>query len=264
LQRPERKEHYVRVQEWRLRFLEAGTGPAVVLVHGLGGSAESWLTTLDALADRLHLYAVDLVGFGHSDKPNLAYRVEDFVACVRDFAEALGVPSFALVGFSMGGQIAATFAASYPSRVRQLVLVASAGISTEYTPALRQYTHYAASWAGTRKRLEALVVNPQVITEELVNYAHTVAQLPGAERAFRKALSASGRAPRLTSLLGRITCPTLILWGQDDPVIPVQYAHVFRTGIANSRIHIFERCGHVPYREQPAEFLAALRAFLLE
>jgi pimeloyl-ACP methyl ester carboxylesterase len=234
------------------------------LVHGLGGSADSWLTTLDGLAAHLHLYALDLVGFGSSDKPDLAYRVDDFVACLGGFIDALSLPLFALVGFSMGGQIAATFAAAHPERVQQLVLIASAGISTEYTAALRQYAHVATTRAGTRKRLEALVVNPDVITEELVEYAHTVAQLPGAERAFRRALSASGRAPRLTNLLGTIRCPTLILWGRNDPIIPVQYAQVFHAGIPNSRIHVFEQCGHVPYREQPAKFLAALRAFLLE
>lgn len=233
-----------------------------MLVHGLGGSAESWLTTLDALADQLHLYALDLVGFGYSDKPDLGYRIEDFVVCIRSFGEALDLRSFALVGFSLGGQIAATFAAAYPERVRRLVLIASAGISTEYTAALRQYTHFAPTRAGTRKRLEALVANPRVITEELVDYAHMVAQLPGAERTFRKALTASGRAPRLTNLLPRITCPTLILWGQDDPIIPVEYAHLFRAGIPHSQVQIFEHCGHVPYREQPASFLAALGAFL--
>ena len=135
------QDQYVQVGQYNTRFQTQGNGGSnVILIHGLGGYLEHWQQNIESLADRHRVYALDLVGFGRSDKPEADYCLPFFARFVRDFMDCQGIERATLVGNSLGGSIALQFAIDFPSRVEKLVLVDSAGLGKDVTIFLRLVT----------------------------------------------------------------------------------------------------------------------------
>ena len=252
----------------KIYYLEAGSGPEVILLHGLGGDKGNWRMTLPVLAARFHVYAPDQIGFGQSDKPQINYRVATLVDFLNAFYKKVGLSKATLVGNSLGGWVAMDFALQYPDKVSRLVLVDSGGYSFKRTGGVAPTREVMlglnpSSLAGT-KQLMAIVfhnkafstdeVAAQVFTEHLrKNDGYTINSF--VDSILRGEDVVDGR-------LGGIKTPTLIVWGRDDMLIPLATGKALAEDIGGSQTVVLDDCGHVPQMECAAPFNDALLKYL--
>lgn len=270
---------YLKIGNLRVRYLTAGEGgPPLVLVHGLGASAEVWKDNIRELAAGYRVYAPDLIGFGHTDKPDIKYSPFDFLAFLKDFIDALGLEKVNMIGQSLGGGISLLYAIENPDRVNKLILVDSAGLGREMTLPMRLGSISLLSrWFKVSKPvLEALikrlVYNPEVITSGLVDLYYKLLSQPDAMRTISRVLSSvanlAGAKKDVLGLirdrLDTIKSPTLIVWGKEDRILPLEHGIHGQQQIAGSRLYVFEQCGHIPNLEKPQEFNEAVLKFLGE
>jgi pimeloyl-ACP methyl ester carboxylesterase len=259
----------------RLRYVRAGLGPAVVLLHGFGSSLYTWKDVIPALAASHDVVALDLPGFGESDQPaDLSF--EDFPRAVLGLMDRLGIERASLVGNSMGGATAALVAAESPGRVGALVLIDAAGF--DMGPSQRpRLVRFAMSPAGAviahlpGKRLVVEASLRQVfhdaahVTPERVSEYLAAVRRPGTLPAMRSlGASLAARAAVVSQALPHIEAPTLVLWGDDDRWIETAQADRFVAAIPGARKVVIPACGHVPQEEKPDEVARLLLAFLAE
>ena len=265
----------------RTRYWDLGEegAPPVVLIHGIGASVEFWIPTLPALVPNHRVVALDLVGYGHTDKPRDApYTFPYFADFVRQAMDALEIPEAAVVGHSLGGGVTLKLAEQVPARVTRLVVVDAAGLGTQglsiayqlmVIPGLgRWLTRPDPQW--TRKFLEGLVHDPDHVREEMVEQSVAMMSQPGAQAAYLATIRslATVFGPRkdvvadIVDNLDAITARTLVIWGQQDEAIPVSHAETAVAGIPDAELVIIEACGHMPMVEHPDVFNEAVRAFL--
>ena len=264
---------YETVASQRVRFVRAGTGPAVVLIHGFGSSIYTWKSVIPALLARHEVVALDLPGFGESDRP-ADLSLEALPRAVIGLMDRLGIERAALVGNSMGGATAAIVAATAPGRVGRLVLVDAAGFNLEpqSRPAMvRLTTSWAAPLLGllpgkrliVERSLREVFHDDTLVTAERVSEYLAPAQRPGTFTAMRSlgaSFDASGS--RVGEMLAAIQAPTLVIWGDDDRWIPLADADRFVAGIKGARKVLVPACGHMPQEEKPAELVRLLLEFL--
>ncbi len=245
----------------RICYYDAGKGPPLVLVHGVGGDADQWAFCMDAFATSHRVIALDLLGFGRSDKPRIEYRVAGFVEVLDRFLTGLGVTRAHLLGHSLGGWIVAAFALRFPERVDKLVLNDAAGIDEG---ACRLPVDLNISTrANLRIAFEGMFHDPGLVTEMLVDLAYALHLERGDGPTIRSVLETlDSPGEKLDASLAGLKAPTLILWGADDAITPLPMAHAFLRKISGSRLHLIEACGHLPPLERPADFAAAVTAFL--
>lgn len=264
----------VEVDGRSVRFVRAGSGPPVVLVHGFAASIFTWSEILPALAREHDVVALDLPGFGGSDLPaDLSWP--ELPRAVGGLLERLGLARASLVGHSLGGAVVLTLAARAPERVDKLVLVDSAGFNV--TPSERpKLIGLVASPAlgGVIERvplrrtllqvgLRQVFHDDALVTSERVEeYLEPLAR-PGWLPAMRSLLrSRQEELADFPALLGQVRAPTLIVWGRDDRWAPVDHARRFHEGLPGSQLTIFDACGHVPQEERPQDTLRELAKFL--
>ncbi len=257
---------YVTVFGARIYYLDRGTGPVVVLIHGLGDQASVWKKSIDPLAAGHRVIALDLVGFGHSDKPLLSYQPQTFVDFLGGFLNALHIERPSLVGNSLGGQVAALYAIEHPGAVERVALVDAGGfklspgaISPRMKAALRlstreDYRYFAQFTFFDKKFLPDDAFMDYAIGERVRRGdGYTINQL--IESLLRNDDVLDGR-------LGAVSAPTLVIWGRGDRLVARAIADRFTREIRNSRLQVMEKCGHIPQVECPAELNAALLQFL--
>lgn len=261
-------EKFVRVGRIRAHYIDANSRAknAILLIHGLGGSVDSWANNIGPLSKRLRVIALDLPGFGLSDKPKMNYSIKFYHGFVARFIESLKIAPLAVCGSSLGGHVAAELAIHRPDLVSKLVLVCPPGAlpkSFKGTPALWRYSKVlrATNVEETRKALSAVDNKP--VDGAYAKAAFEKMSMPGARDAFLSALAGSAKASRLNGRLGRIKMPTLVLWGKDDIMIPVQYAEPF-IKMKGSRVILLESCGHRVHRDRPEAFNSLVGGFVLE
>jgi pimeloyl-ACP methyl ester carboxylesterase len=272
-------QRWLRVDGRAVNVIDVGQGPVVALVHGLSGNWQNWLETIPALVDAGHrAIAFDLPGFGHSEMPAEPISIPAYGRAVDRVLDGLGVEGpVAVVGSSMGGFIAAEVAIAHPERVERLVLVSAAALWNEQVRARplvaaskvsRFYAPLIVSgWQLVarlpRLRNEALrgagIRNTAAITAPLAYELLSGAGKPG----FIDALQAL-YDHRVRDRLTEIACPTLVVWGADDPLVPLRHAFEYGELIPNARVFVFRHTGHAPMLEQPGRFNAALLEFLGE
>lgn len=261
-------EKFVKVGRIRAHLVDANSRArnAILLIHGLGGSVDSWANNIGPLSRRLRVIALDLPGFGLSDKPRINYSIRFYCGFVARFIESLKIAPLAVCGSSLGGHVAAELAINHPDLVSRLVLLCPPGAlpkSFKGSPALWRYSKVlqATSVKETSEALSAVDNKP--VDNVYAKATFEKMSLPGARHAFLSALAGSAKAPRLNSRLGRIKMPTLVLWGKDDIMIPVQYAEPF-IKMKNSRVVLLENCGHRVHRDRPEAFNSLVTGFVLE
>ncbi len=262
-----------------VRYLVAGEGPPLVLLHALGESALDWRWVLPALARTHRVYAVDLPGFGYSGKPSAEYSSAFLARIVGAYLDALGLESATLVGNSLGGLVALRLALSEPARVSALGLVASAGLGREVTYALRLptlpgYGEGAILWGKTPlgasqrawMRVPLLFGRPERVPAEWITEQTRIAQLPGFTEATISALRAhvdlGGQREVLADQLPHLEMPTLIIWGKRDRVFPYSQGQKAASRLRRGFLELMPDCGHLPHIEQPDRFAAILGQFL--
>jgi len=248
----------------RTRCIEAGEGPALILLHGTGGHAETYMRNVLPLANHFHVYAIDMVGHGLSDKPDVPYTIPVYVEHLLAFMDAAGLQTAHISGESLGGWVAAWLATERPDRVNKLVLNTAGGLVANPEVMERIKTLSLAAVTNptretVRKRLEFLMYDPNTVTDELVEIRYRLYTQPGMLRAMENILCLQEMETRQKYLfseemLRRIKAPTLVLWTTHDPTAPVEVGRRFAEYIPDARFVVMEHCGHWPQFEKPEEF----------
>jgi pimeloyl-ACP methyl ester carboxylesterase len=263
-------ERWATVEGIRTRYFEAGRDrkKCVIFVHGLGSSGDRWLDIPLALSFHYRTIAIDLPGFGMSDKPSsgMRYTIKEYAEFIKNLMDKLEISDgrTSLVGHSLGGYISAEVAVLYGHLVDRLVLIDTSGMLNGPTPLLEQYLEAAMNPTpqAVRRVFEQLVANPVRIPEVLVTGFIQRMGLEGAKNAFRLAYENSVRTQIGEKRLGQISHKTLIIWGRQDRLIPLEYSSAFERSIKGSRTELIEDAGHAPFAEKPALASEILRQFL--
>jgi pimeloyl-ACP methyl ester carboxylesterase len=250
-----------------------------VLLHGIAGTSATWDAVTPRLAERYDVLAPDLLGHGESAKPPGDYSLGAYANALRDLLEALGENRATFVGHSLGGGIAMQFAYQFLERCERLVLVDSGGLGRQVHPLLRAAALPGAElvlpWLSrtTSRGVGALVRGMTRLGiragPDLDETWHSFVSLeePTARRAFiqtvRSVMDLSGQRVSANERLYLAEgLPTLIVWGENDPLLPVRHAHEAHERIAGSRLEIFAGAGHFPHRDDPERFAAVLGDFI--
>jgi pimeloyl-ACP methyl ester carboxylesterase len=244
-----------------IRYYDVGLGPVLVLIHGIGGDADEWAFCLDGLSSSHRVIALDLLGFGRSDKPFINYCIEGFVEVLERFLQTLGIERATLVGNSLGGWIAATFGLLFPAAVNKLILVDAAGLwgdTTEFPVDLRVSTR-----EHLREVFQQLLYDKTLATDDLVDLAYR----QHLERSDGYTIDSllrnlQERGERLDEKVADLKMPVLIVWGEQDAMLPVETGRRLQRLIPGSRLEVISECGHLPALEKPSEFLRCVLEFL--
>jgi pimeloyl-ACP methyl ester carboxylesterase len=273
---------YRLIHGYRRAFIQAGRGPAILLIHGIGDSCDTWKEVIPRLAQTHTVIAPDLLGHGRSDKPRGDYSVAAYANGMRDLISVLGVDRVTVIGHSLGGGVAMQFAYQYPERCERLVLVSSGGVCPEVNPLLRLASAPNADlvlplmgYTGTRlvthlllSLLQRLNTDIGVDASDLMRVFDTLPDIT-ARRAFVRTLrSVVDWKGQAITMLDRCYLtqgmPTLLMWGSRDAVIPVGHAEIAHGAMPGSRLEIFEGAGHFPHHADTERFLRVLGNFLGE
>ena len=268
---PGAESRYVNVAGINTHYYEAGAGEALILLHGGGAGADSfgnWRGCLAGFAEHYHVYAVDMIGFGFTDKPDpsgYAYtqqaRNEHIIAVI----ETLGLASVNLIGNSMGGCTSMGVAIKRPDLVNKLVLMGSAGVCAPITDELKAIMNYDYTTAGMVRIVRGLT-NPNFqFTEELVNYRHGLSIQDDTRQAYNAVMSwirDQGGLYYEDEYMTRISHKTLIVNGKLDKVVPLGSAYRLLELIENSWGYIIPGCGHWAMIEKTEQFTAVSLSFL--
>jgi len=243
-----------------IRYYEAGQGSAVILLHGLGSSKEAWFANIAAVAAKYHVYAIDQIGFGHSDKPLLDYKIATFSDFLQGFMQLQNLTKATLVGNSLGGWIALDFAARHPDMVDKLVLVDSAGIPWSPAPTV----HLNPSTLDEmREVLNICFYDKKFVTDEAVARAFTNRLRNNDGYTVQRTMAETIAEPQFeTANLKSIKAPTLVVWGRQDELVPLSVGERLRDGIPGAKLVVLDQCGHIPQIEKAADFNRELLDFL--
>jgi pimeloyl-ACP methyl ester carboxylesterase len=269
----ERTLESVLIHGDRVTYRDEGSGDVVLLIHGMGGSSQTWRDVIPALAKKYRVIAPDLLGHGQSDKPRGDYSVGSFAVMVRDLLDALGISEVTVVGHSLGGGVAMQFAHQHPQYCARIALISSGGFGGDVGGMLR-----LLSLPGSELVLPMIASRPAALAGNAVRAAM------GSEMRFRSRPLLSRRDHRQAflrtlrsvvdyrgqsvSALNRLrfgaNLPTLIISGDEDHVIPVEHAIAAHARIPDSRLHVLPGVHHHPPTEQPETVARLLDEFIAE
>jgi len=251
------------------------TAPVLVLIHGSNASLFTWRPWVARLESTFRVVTMDMPGHGLTGAvPSGDYTGRAMVEFVRAVTDKLGIPKFAIGGNSMGGAIAARFAETYPARVTQLILVDAGGMPSKEgdkvplvfrlarTPILNQALLYITPRSLVVEGLNDAIVRKAIITDAMIDQYWDFARMAGT----RAATAARFQEPEdsyIVDHVGAIRMPTLILWGEEDHLIPVVAAHEFAKDVPGAKLIVYPATGHIPQEEVADQSAAEVKAFLL-
>ncbi len=262
------RQKFTNVNGSVIRYLEDGPSDCktLILLHGIGASAERWSRVIPTLSRHYRVIAPDIIGFGYSDKPVVEYTMDFFIDFLESFLDNLSISEASIIGSSLGGHIATEFAIRFPHMVEKLVLVSPAGMMRKSSPTLDRYI-MAALYPEYQRVYEVfseMVYDSNTINQEtLMDFVNRM-NLPNAKYAFMSTLSGIRYAPKLTGRLSNITAPTLLMWGENDTTIPLaEYAHQYNEIPNMEELVVIKKCGHIAPIERPATFNRIVLKFLM-
>ncbi|HXH77550.1 alpha/beta fold hydrolase [Nocardioides sp.] len=271
---------FVEIHGHRRAFVRVGSGPALLLLHGLGCDHTTWSPVIESLATRYTVIAPDLLGHGSSDKPRADYSVGGYANGMRDLLTVLGIEQVTVVGHSFGGGVAMQFAYQFPERTERLVLVSSGGLGPEVSPAIRAITTPGfqqvmglltlpgirhVSTAGMR----ALAATGKVSLRDLAEVAEIYDSFK--DRRSRAAIRHVVRAVvdwkgQIISMSDRAyltdAMPMCVVWGRHDTTIPVRHASNAAALAPTARIEVIPNSGHFPHKDHPQRFVKIINEFI--
>jgi pimeloyl-ACP methyl ester carboxylesterase len=277
----EARPRTVEVHGHPVNFIEAGSGPVLMLIHGMAGTCANWEAVIEPLAINHTVIAPDFPGHGASGPGGGDYSLGSLASGLRDLMLALGHERATLVGHSLGGGVALQFTYQFPEMVERLALVSSGGLGPDVSPILRAAALpgaelFISATAGVGSKVGSVVgrglglvgLRPNTDLAEVTRGYATLTD-PARRKAFvatlRSVVGTEGqRVAALDKLYLAETLPLLIVWGENDPIIPVAHAHEAHAQLPGSRLEIFEDAGHVPQLERPGRFIAVLERFVAE
>jgi pimeloyl-ACP methyl ester carboxylesterase len=257
-------EKTIEIDGNTIRYVEEGNSKEnLLLIHGLGASAERWEHVIPQFAKNYRVLVPDLIGFGLSDKPLVDYTTDYLSDFIRKFLKKLNIDSVTIIGSSLGGQIGAEFTYQNNSMVDKLVLISPSGIMKHSTPALDAYVMAALypSDSSASNAFQIMSGSKNIDKKTIKGFVQRM-KLPNAKMAFMSTLLGLKDAEIISEKLVSIKSPTLIIWGENDPIIPIKYAQSFVSEIDDCRFVKMENCGHTPYVEAPDEFYKIVSDFL--
>ena len=253
------ESRYVRLGPYRIHYFAGGAGEPLVLVHGLGGRALDFAFLMPGLAKGHRVFALDLLGYGDSDRPDVNYSVTLETGILRQFLDSQGLTHLDLAGWSMGGWISLNFAAQSPERVRRLVLLDSAGM--KFTPSfdLSQLSPH------TMTDLQALekLMTPHLGRAPAFIMRDVLRLLREEDWVIQRTLAnmATGRE-LMNGKLGSVTMPVLIVWGKQDALTPLLVGQEMHREMPQSVLAILDSCGHIAPVECHERVLREMQSFL--
>ena len=268
----------VLVHDQRIAYLDVGTGPPVILIHGFGGSMWQWEHQQHALSQHFRVLTLDLPGAGLSDKPEIDYRPDQMLDFFLGFMDAVEIPQATLVGNSMGAGLAIGMALTHPTHVVKLVLIDGLPqhvMEKLTSPSVRRALETSApSWLVSfgnwlfgglmiESVLKEIVHDPALLTPAVIERSNRNRQRPGLIKPIMTVrenlpLWESGFATRIDE----ITHPTLVIWGEEDRVFPIAVGEELQQTIKGSRFIRIPKAGHIPQWEQPDLVNQELIAFI--
>lgn len=256
----------IEIYGQKINYVETGAGPNVILLHGLADDLTVWEQTIPALKSKYHVWAIDQIGFGQSDKPFINYRVSVLVEFLHAFVKKAGIEKATLVGNSLGGWVAAAYAHAHPDRVEKLVLVCAAGYWPTGIRELRREELMqisVSSPSAYRATMKWMFHDDSLVTDAAVEQYYTSQLKRNDGYTINQFIeSVLRREDRLDSLLPAIKTPTLILWSREDEATPLPIANAFAKALPNAQTTIIEGCGHMPQLECAGKTNEALLKFL--
>lgn len=259
--------HTIRYLDYSLHEVKTNSNKTLILLHGIGASAERWSRVIPTLSRYYRIIIPDIIGFGYSDKPAVEYTMDFFIdGFFKVFLENIGIPKANIIGSSFGGHVATEFAIRFNHMVEKLVLVSPAGMMKTSTPTLDRYI-MAALYPVYEHVYEAFSEmaydSHNAVNEEIVMDFVNRMRLTNAKYAFMSTVLGIRYAPKLQGRLSKITAPTLLVWGDNDRMIPVQYAKEYTDEIPENKLVVIKNCGHTPYVERPITFNKIVLRFLV-
>ena len=271
---------YLTIHGHKRAFVKVGSGPALLLLHGLGCDHTTWLPVISTLARRYTVIAPDLLGHGRSDKPRADYSVGGYANGMRDLLTVLGVDKVTVVGHSFGGGVAMQFAYQFPERTERLVLVAPGGIGREVTPAIRaislpgfQLLMGLATMPGllqaTKLGMRSLSRTGLRHARDLDEVAEIVQHL--SDPKARAAITHVVRAVvdwrgQVVTMADRAylthAMPMCVVWGAEDTVIPATHARLAHEIAPEATVEVIPNAGHFPHKDHPQRFVKVLNDFI--
>jgi pimeloyl-ACP methyl ester carboxylesterase len=267
--------HFAEIDAVRVHYQEKGRGTPLVLIHGFTSSTYSWKDVFEPLSKNFRVIAVDLKGFGFSGKPDGDYTRRAQAILVTHLLDYLKIERAWLCGNSMGGEIALNLALRNPQRVAGLILIDSSGASVTGASSVapsyvsipivgRALTAFAmTSDRLVRQGLLRSFYDASKINEERVATYYRPLKTRGGQLAALRARTQAGQFP-IEQDLGKIKAPTLIIWGAEDALIPLEAGRKMNSLIKDSKLVIIEKCGHVPEEEMPERVLDEIKRFVEE
>lgn len=278
-------ERFVKVRNSNIRYcmFESSTqdnyqsSTNVILLHGGGASLDWWAPNLNAIAENHCVYALDLIGSGYSDKPKVSYSFDYLAEFIKDFMDTLDIESAVLVGQSAGGGVALKFAINFPERIEKLILISSVGLDQRMTFGMRLATLPLIGEFMTyphrniiAQMMKQAVFNSDLITEELIEFSYQTLNLPQAQAAYLNLLRSNGNfwgwhsdfVDSITSNLKFIQTNTLIIWGEQDKLVPIDWVKSAIEHFPNAHLSVFKMCGHWPSIEHSEMFNKLVCEFL--
>ena len=253
-------EKEIYVNRLRTNYKIAGSGPAILILHGWGGSSDSWMAVQKILSKNgFTVICPDLPGFGKSLTPLSAWGVGEYMRWVANFVDALRLERFVLLGHSFGGRIAIKFASDYSDRLNDLILCDSAGIRPELN--LKARLVFSLAMIGnTILSPRHLVRLKNAVRNFFYVFLrhHDYVKAKGVMRDIMKKVITED----LLSILPKIKTKTLLIWGEKDRLVPIKYAYIFREKVANSELKIIPKVGHSPNLEAPQELSNLILNFI--
>jgi len=258
---------FITIDNVLIRYTDKNQkGFPLFLIHGLGGSIESWTNNIEFLSKKFRIIAFDLPGFGLSDKPKVSYTINFYVNFLEKFIKILKIKHLFLIGSSLGGHIAIEFTMRNRTIVDKLILISPAGClpkSFKGTPSLKRYIKIVDAKSSNDINRILTSIDNSLVDRSYANIMYKRLSMPGAKDAFISALKGSANAPRYNNKLAKINTNMLLIWGKEDKMIPLKYIRPFMEH-GNSRIIIIENCGHRPHVENPKLFNKIVKDFLME
>jgi len=270
------------IHGYRRAFRIAGSGPVLLLIHGIGDNSTTWNTVQSTLAQRFTVIAPDLLGHGQSDKPRADYSVAAYANGMRDLLSVLDIEKVTVVGHSLGGGVAMQFAYQFPQLVERLILVGAGGVTKDVNIALRIASLPMGGEALALLRLPMVLSAVQMagkvagtvlgstrIGRDLPDVLRILRDLPEptASAAFTRTLRAVvDWRGQVVTMLDRCylteSVPAQLIWGEHDAVIPVAHALMAHAAMPGSQLEIFERSGHFPFHDDPDRFVEVVERFI--
>ena len=275
LNQVEFSQGFLQAGPYRTRYLHAGdrSKPTLLFMHGITGHAEAYVRNLAAHAEHFDVWAFDFIGHGYSTKPDHPLEIPHYLTHLTHVLDAIGVERAHLSGESLGGWVSARYAIDHPDRVNRIVLNTMGGTMANPVVMERLYTlsMEAAkdpSWERVRARLEWLMADPAMVTDDLIRTRQAIVQQPDWLKACESNMALQNPEIRKRNMLSdddlrHINAEALVVWTTKDPSGPVDEGERIASLIPNARIAIINECGHWPQYEDPATFNRIHLDFLL-